>query len=456
MCLPHEVLVQITDYLDIPSIGAVTQTSKAYNGSISQIVTSEDTWFNIANARFNILSNTPMSEIVSPSSETPKKSKPKYYGGRNWQDAYRNMSLSNRIPKMSVLFRKKSTFAKGTGHLNMPLHATNETELNICSDSESRSDNSSSNRSTSLKEEEKPHLVQTEMKKSKHQIMNTWVMINHTEDCNLRYIPNDRNRIGMVQFLGRREIADNNSHGNVNTDANTPYIELQLAFQNTKSKFSTIDIDVMKTTVQMMCKKRNQNGDDNNGNDDYENHETSILTQRIIRKGQLQPKIIYRSVGGTVLYQESAKKSNRRGRDRMGIFSRSNQNDKKLYNYGSQDEQKDIHSIFTSMGESMSHISLNPFEFIVVSVNVPLKYYTQAGENLRFETDFLSRAISVCTPVTLHVETSSRPSDDDMSSSSPSLSSSSILSVAYFASEREIWENYTEISGNFIALNNRM
>ena len=446
MSLPHEVLIQITDYLDIPAIGAVAQTSKARNGSISQIVTSEDTWFNIVNVRFNICN----SASTSKTSKTPRKYTPKHYGGRNWQDAYRNMSLSKTLPKMSVLFRKKSIFAKGTGYLMLPtastpvprpLQETNQIEQNLLRDNH--------NSKMSGVEEEKHYLDRTEVKKWKHQVVNAWVMINHTEDCTLRRISNDRSRIDMVRH-------------NVNTDVDNPYIELHLAFQNTRSKFSTMDIDLMKTSVQMLCKKRDNNRDNNNGNgshggggnNDIENDGTSILALRIIRQGSLKPKIIYRSIGGKVLYQDSAMKPTRRSRNSARTSSRDNTNDKNLYNYGHHRRDTKKHSTFNSIGDgaSISPISLNPFEFVVVSVNVPLKCYTQVGENLRFETDFLSRAISVCTPVTLHVETKNRPSDDHVSS----LSSSSILSVAYFASEKEIWESYTEISGNFIALNNRM
>ena len=268
MCLPHEVLVQITDYLDIPAIGALAQTSKAHNGSISEIVTSEDTWFNIVNARFNICSNVSISAITSQSSKKPKKSKPRYYGGRNWQDAYRNMSLSNRIPKMSVLFSKKSIFAMGTGYLTVPLQATDETGINIFSYNQSSSDNSNSNNSMSLIEEEKPHIVQKATKKCKQQIMNTWVMINHTEDCNLRYIPNDRSRIDMVQFLGRRGTTEINSNGNFSTDA-TFKSHIQQAggdrIKNDKktittrrdilSSFSSLTVTLAATTVAPQTSK---------------------------------------------------------------------------------------------------------------------------------------------------------------------------------------------------------
>jgi len=239
-------------------------------------------------------------------------------------------------------------------------------------------------------------------------------MINHTEDCNLKVASLDSLRTNEHRHLsmsgiGRhtRILRPNRS----NDMQRTPYIELQLGFQNIKSGFCTVNVDVSNTTLQMMS-----TGDQENSGD------SSILTQNIIRRGPLKPKIIYRSIGDEV--------------------------------------------IEPSFSITSCPIRLKPFEFVIVSVNVPLSHYSDRGETIRYETDFLSRAICACTPVSFHADVSKK-SKDFFSNENKIITTEEIsncallnknqivlssLSMATFSSEEAIWEHYMELPGNCIVL----
>jgi hypothetical protein len=81
-------------------------------------------------------------------------------------------------------------------------------------------------------------------------------------------------------------------------------------------------------------------------------------------------------------------------------------------------------------------ITLKPFEFAVVAVSVPLAHYIEAGEYLRFETDFLSRSLTVSVPVRCQF------TEENINT----------LCIGAFVSEHEIWENYMELPGNMVTL----
>lgn len=428
--VPREVLSFIVLFLDIPSIGNLAQTCKAENDSISQIVSSDKTWLHIVNSRFNTF----------PSGKSMSSCRPKLYGGPTWKDAFRSMSVCNRIPKMRVLFKKKNIFAKGAGY-SMQNDSTND--LSNTGFTEGIDSASYPTTATS--------------KKRQNQFISTWVMINHTEDCNLRSTSLDVDGIRQrhLDFSGiTRHMMNNNSNNNhhqtrTNRNSNrtrtrtTPYIELQLAFQNTKSGFCTVNVDVLKTTVQMMCDNEQDNG--------------SILTQRIIRHGPLKPRIIHRSAGNQVLYQEHGIK-NRRTCAHLTTYGDQGRilyhND---HGASTAKRSKSFHSL-TNLASSP--ITLKPFEFVVISVCVPMTHYIDREENVRFETDFLSRAISICTPVSLHAEstrtctgTGTQKAEQQTELNNKMISSS--LSVATFSPEHEIWENYTHLPGNCLALTDR-
>lgn len=153
------------------------------------------------------------------------------------------------------------------------------------------------------------------------------------------------------------------------------YIEVQVGLQNTKSGFTLLHIDLLRMSFQMMpSDKSNQ----------------TLLNQPIIQHGTYGPKVIYRSNGENV----------------------------------------------NTDCVSAESITLKPFDFAVIAVSVPLTHYIEAGENLQFETDFLSRALSISVPVRCQTTEESTET----------------ICIGRFLSEHEIWENYIELPGNIVTL----
>ena len=346
--LPADLLQHMLLYLDIPSLGALSQTSLPKHGNISDLATRDKTWLRITNHRFNLFSARRMA--------SNKISRPKLYGGSNWKDAFRSMSRSGRMPKINVNFKKKAIFAKGFSYKtqNHQFHQ---------------------------------HVFNNDMKASKsihhykEQFLACFVMINHTENCCLRTSPNAM-------------ISDCNSDLDGDTLSEMNYIELQIAFQNTKSGFTTVDIDICNATIQMQTPE-------------------GYIAQRAIRRGPLAPKVIYKNSKTSCEYLDD---------------------------------------------EFNNTISLGPFEFCILSINVPLTYYTNQQESIHFETDFLSRAMSLIVPVTCHiVERNDAMIMDEYEkegSKKTVLTKNSYqsLSIATFVDEHEIWENYMALPGNCLVL----
>jgi len=334
--LPNEILAYIVLYLDIPSIGAVAQTSKPKNGTLSQLVSpNEDIWFEIVKARFNV-----SSSLVK---------RPKLFGGPNWKHSYRSMSLSHRMPKVRLPFKKKTVVAKG------------------------------SNRGA-----------------------NCWIMINHTEDCSLRQISPD---VGIrSRYILER-----------------PCIEFQCAYQNIKSTYATLFLDLHTSRVVSYY--------------EHESGESGQLCQdRMIDEGILKPKVIYRSVGSKVIYRDIGKgKKHQTSTDAL----KTSEVDRSHLYYYFDDQKEQQKSI-----DYGSYIELAPFEFIIVSINVPLT----CGD-IQSETDFLSRAVSFMTVMSF-----------DINNLRPLPGSKTFLPPwfeAKFIEENEIWDHYIQLPGNYLTIRDR-
>lgn len=375
--LSDDLLLLCFSFMDVSCLAALSQTCKREEQSISEVVSNEAVWFKVVNRRFNLI------DSHGGNMGNSYGCRPKHYGGPTWKDAYRSMDKANRLPKLRVALRKKVTFAKGG--------TCNET---------------------------------SRMKVGVDQCVAMWCMINHTEDCRLRST-NER-------------IYDD--HREVDMQDGT-YIELQVAFQNKKSGFCTVDVDVSKITVQMRSSKSGVN---------------SFLVQPIERKGALRPKVIYRSIGENVTYLDNSLK--KRKRQRNGVQRFSNQNSRVMSKFQTLKSEDDKPLILT----------LKPFEFAVCSVNVPLSYYRERGEFMRFETCFLSRAVSMCTPITRHKcslctdnnEITPELLDEEFTyetkSSLEEICSSSLFAVAKFSADEDvIWNNYSELPGGFMSLRDR-
>lgn len=328
--LPPDILKHIVLFADIPSISVLVQLCLPRNGNISEVASDERTWLRLVNKRFNINASKRIRGIDN-------HIKPKMYGGNTWKDAYRVMAKSNKMPKMKVLFRKKIIFGKGGAYLPKSIHGTE-----------------SKPSSATLTKKCLPG-----MRSYHEQVCALWVMLNHTEDCNLRTI-HHYDVYYRKGLLNRQE---------------ETYVEVQVGLQNTRSGFTTLHIDLLEMKFQMMPSDKSSE---------------KLLNQSIIQHGIYGPRVIYRSIGENV-------------------------------------------NTDCSFAES---ITLKPFEFAVVAVSVPLAHYIEAGEYLRFETDFLSRSLTVSVPVRCQF------TEENINT----------LCIGAFVSEHEIWENYMELPGNMVTL----
>ena len=368
--VPEDILLQCFSFMDVSCLAALAQTSKKKEQSISELASREDVWFQVVNKRFNL-----MDTKGGRRKGNILSCRPKLYGGPTWKDAYRSMDVSNRLPKLRGGLRKKVTFAKG--------------------------------RTSSYK---------TARKSNTDQCVSMWCMINHTEDCTLRST-NER-------------IYDD--HREVDMENGT-FIELQVAFQNTKSGFCNVDVDISKITLQMKSSKSGVN---------------SYLTQRIERKGALSPKVIYRSIGEDITYLDSSLK--KRKRQASSAFQ------------GQRCVGEEMSSLEILKDDDEPLIlTLEPFEFAVCSINVPLSYYRERGENMRYETCFLSRAVTICAPIMRRTSFCFNKTIPDLINEDVTLpvetKNDCLVAVAHFSTtdENVVWDNYMELPGGFMSLVDR-
>lgn len=349
------------------------------------------------------------------------------------------MARCNRIPKMKVNFKRKSIFAKGSGYIT-----NNPSTIQL---------DPSTNNPAHLEDHlANAHIADCSIEMSGHkrkcghyseQCLACWIMINHTEDCTLRSSLHDISLSFPYQQFGQsipgttsvdrvnRNVTGESqrSSGNINSSSIsnnvTRFIELQLAFQNTKSGFCNVNVEVCKSTILMR---------DNAGN---------YVTQRIISHGMLRPKIVYRGDIVNVHNVGVFSANSSGGRSKRKMKSKSNQ--PCTYYFDGDDEV----------------LTLKPFEFAIVSVCVPMTHYMERGETVHFETDFLSRSLSVCVPAHVWCDTVERRRMLESVNSCPferpekSLTTNayhSTVAVATFADEHEIWDHYMELPGGFLTL----
>lgn len=350
--LPEDILEHLISFVDIPSIGALCQTCRASHGNISDVASREKVWLRMADLRFQLLSS-------KRKNGQGKKflSNPMLYGGPTWKDAYRTMALSCRMPSLNGMpggaKKRKHVFAKSC--------------VSLVADDDQWQENKRYFQA-SFPRQHKGYFSDC---------LATWLMLNHTEDCNLRFTSSSTMDMSPYDCESDHDLRPGNP---------VPYVELQLALQNTKSGFCDIHVRVCDIEIQMFLSP------------------DQILTQRIIPRGHLCPKLVYR-------------------------------NKKYATKAFSKQPCEDV-------------ISLKPFEFVILSVNLPLLPHSlHRAEMLRFETDFLSRAIAMFVPATCErtVVCGNRIGKDVQP----------IVNVAHFISENEIWERYMELPGNCLVLIDR-
>ncbi len=410
--LPHEVILKIILYLEIPNVAAILQTSKPQNGSLSHVVaTWEESiiWLRLVNLRFNLQKNS--------------SSRPTSCGGPTWKEVYRTLSLRHRFPKVRLPFKQKAIFATGSAYFEgKTFKEEDERNKNDIIISHDECENRTNNITTST------HI--NKKKARRHHYLSCWVMVNHTEDCNVRQLTTHEIRSIDSNPIIRQNVM-------LRPVGNNPYIDLQIAYQNTKSTFGAVLIDVLNTSVQMIVQK----GEDNE--DKY-----TIHSQKVIQDGTLKPRIVYRSIGSKVYYQDHAWRHRRPSQTNLSS-SNHVEEDEILYHYCHNQKIKSMPNL------TSSYIELDPFEFVIVSVNVPLAAFVDRRRDFQFETDFLSNAISVMTPARFQSEhIASNQVSSQGTENNVNIHPFKSICLARFINEHEVWENYTQLPGNYLSLAN--
>ena len=348
--LPDELLRIVIAWMDIPCLALLIRTSKSSN--IARMAADDTTWLSLVAGRFNIATSRSTSAAGPPRSKS--------YGGSTWKAAYRSMSISKRLPKCRQMPRKNVVLAKGAN-------------VNSCPS------------------------------------VNMWVMLNHTDDCNTRLVPREREGSSMDTEGG-----DESSSSGDETPRER-YVELRVCIQNTRSGFRTVHVDIENATV-------------------------SIVGMRGISvAGVQQPRIIHKSSDDKKAAAAAACSSSKR--TRYNAARRRSARRSYLLINSDADETSSSDEISSPIAR---YVTLKPFEFVVFTARV------SCTQDMRFETDFLSRARCVDVPV-------SWTSTDATTSSSTrsSLAKNFDSCYAKFISEFEIWEHYMELPGSCLTLVDR-
>mmetsp|Transcript_12596 Transcript_12596/g.17362 ORF Transcript_12596/g.17362 Transcript_12596/m.17362 type:complete len:386 (-) Transcript_12596:63-1220(-) len=198
--LPEEVIRMLFEWMDIPSLSILIQTSKTENGSVALLASDNHTWLRLANRRFNII-------FASRTNNIMKEPRPKAFGGSDWKAAYRSMFSCNRMPKNRIMPKKNAVFAKGGGG-SLRNFSKNKNEIT----------------------------PGASWPKQGGDFIGVWVMVAHTDDCNTRLIQHP-----MVEVPESR------------------LIELRLCLQNIRSGYGTVDVDVANVSVQIIGSRTDVN-----------------------------------------------------------------------------------------------------------------------------------------------------------------------------------------------------
>ena len=331
--LPEEVVRILLQWVDIPSLALIIQTSMAIPTSLALLASDDTTWLCLVSKRFNI--------SAAPGSVAKPRSKS--YGGATWKAAYRSMALANRLPKCKAMPRKHVVFAKGGNG---------------------------------------------------SQSVSMWIMLSHTDDCNTRFVSSTNANISSSS-------GDNSINNDIDHEANDEaprqrYIELRVCLQNIKSGCGSININLEEAFVNISGPRG------------------------ISMTAACRPQIIFKSSDDTKPSVSSKRK--KYGSGRRGRHSRSATG--RIIGDDSGDKV------------TVSRITLKPFEFTVASVRVP------CTPDMRYETDFLSRAHSVNVPVSWPL---SPTTSDHVECQVDSC-------YASFMSEPHIWDHYMELPGGCLTL----
>ena len=241
--------------------------------------------------------------------------------------------------------------------------------------------------------------------------VNMWVMMNHTDDCNTRQVPRESE---SADSMDNNETGDDDSASiaaSSSSEDETPrerYVELRVCVQNIRTGFRTVQVDIENTTVSIAGMRG-----------------LSVV-------GIQQPRIVHKSSDD----KKSAEASGPSKRTRYNSSRRRSARRSYLLINGDEDQTS---SDKDSLPPIARYATLKPFEFVVFTARVPCTL------DMRYETDFLSRARCVDVPVSW---TSTKPNTNSLARNFDSCYSG-------FISEFEIWEHYMELPGNCLTLVDR-
>ena len=390
--LPEEVLTSILSFLDIPSLGSLTNSHKARDGNISHLASDDTIWFALIRSRFGMgrdnrrrrrrqaggvvvmkkggclpmLCSAPhgsLSAILVKKSSLSTEHQdqqhkpdmnygrrlPASYGGRVWKSAYRSLSETNRIPE---------TYLTGSALGNGGIFA-----------SKSRSNNNGCRPADYL---------------------GVWCLVNHAENC--------RTKTVVPPHTYR-------------TDRR--YIELKICLQNIKSGYGCIIIpDMNLIRIESYCEEVEslQGGleDDRLGVGNNE------MIFNIVKTGPWAPRIaLRRTAFGDAEY----------------------------------DEDVIVQRPWSTEGGIRSVI-LRPFEVVVLSVHV------SCPETHVYETDALSSMSYLRVPV-MSDWSRGVGGAAGCHQPSPLNDRARDVSIARFLTEDDLWEYYCLLPGGCMSLTDR-
>ena len=418
--------------MDIPSLGNIIQTCKQTQNSLfSDLITDDqNTWANLVTARFGI--------------KTGSSKRPKSYGAPTWKAVYHTLMCANKIPKCRLLTGEgKVVFAK-------PVFGNSLDETSSLYVRTSKKLHNTSKRSSK------------ERKKSNG--INLWVSVGHTPDCNTRRAKfrnwnamsvDDENELHRcTSFKSASDIPLQNRYQfqrdrEVNiSNLNQRFIELHLCLQNSKSSNGVLHVDFSEAFVQMV-------GPASIGH--------KICNVQAKNFGKYKPKLLYYSGDGEDHRSSKCSKSKTSRKKfhfthpQMNInIARTQSCHEKLLQMSSVNKN----SKKEKKRSSPHQLSLLPFEFAVVAVNIP------CTSDMIYETDFLARCLLLHVPITLdtyiphRIYSVSNPCQGTSKRKQPEhehilqweKQKKTILASASFLTEMEVWDYYMELPGHCLVL----
>jgi len=417
--LPLELLRHVYSFMDISTMGIMAQVQRqlpsctgskesaaASVGALSDLACSNEIWGPLVEKRFLI---------------SPKVKRPKTYGGKDWKDAYCSMHKCQRLPKCRFTARK-AVFAKTIHHPSNSDSKESITSIrrkhfhsNNNNDNTNSDDDDHSARSVLL-----PPCPLTSLmcpKKRPPQLVSMWVLLNHTENCRTRILPN-------------------HTPPQVPAATTTPptrrYIDMWVCLQNIQSNGVSIKVDSLKAQLRFLSM----------GGSVYKvpclQHQASLPCGNCTWIG---PRVMCQHTAGEkATLRSSSAKSCRAKRPCVG-----NPNDH-------DHDGNDVAVVDMSDG-----VTLKPLEFCVVSIPF------DCGSDDVYETDVLARTVSLQVPFSIMDDSTKKNksllvgSDDTCNLQSYKLPSpqQQQVATAWFVPESDVWDQYCELPGGCLTLSDR-